>query len=56
MSIVSSRIHLKNKYSNIQIVDRLLPFCEDRFEQFGAAGQAPKIKPVGLSSMAQFYL
>jgi fructose-bisphosphate aldolase class II len=30
--------------------------CEERFEQFGAAGNAPKIKPVSLAAMAQFYL
>jgi fructose-bisphosphate aldolase class II len=30
--------------------------CEDRFEQFGTAGNAPKIKPVSLQSMVQFYL
>ena len=30
--------------------------CEDRFEQFGTAGNAPKIKPIGLSAMARFYL
>jgi len=27
--------------------------CEDRFEQFG---NAPKIKPVSLQNMVQFYL
>jgi fructose-bisphosphate aldolase class II len=30
--------------------------CEDRFEQFGTAGNAPKIKPVSLQNMVQFYL
>ena len=30
--------------------------CEDRFEQFGSAGQAPKIKPVPLAAMVQFYV
>lgn len=29
--------------------------CRDRFEQFGAAGNAPKIKPVPLSDMARKY-
>jgi fructose-bisphosphate aldolase class II len=30
--------------------------CEARFEQFGAAGQAAKIKPVSLGAMAQYYI
>ena len=29
--------------------------CEQRYEQFGAAGQASKIKPVPLSEMAKIY-
>ena len=29
--------------------------CKARFEAFGAAGQAPKIKPVGMETMAQRY-
>jgi len=29
--------------------------CKARFEAFGAAGQAPKIKPVGMEAMAQRY-
>ena len=29
--------------------------CKARFEAFGAAGQAPKIKPLGMEAMAQRY-
>ena len=29
--------------------------CQDRYEQFGAAGRAPKIKPVPLAEMAKRY-
>ena len=29
--------------------------CRDRFERFGTAGQAHKIKPVALADMARFY-
>jgi fructose-bisphosphate aldolase class II len=29
--------------------------CQQRYEEFGAAGQASKIKPVALSAMAQRY-
>lgn len=29
--------------------------CKARFEAFGAAGQAPRIKPVGMEAMAQRY-
>ena len=29
--------------------------CRQRFEQFGAAGQAPKIEPIPLSTMADRY-
>jgi fructose-bisphosphate aldolase, class II len=29
--------------------------CRDRFEAFGCAGQAPKIKPVPVDAMAEFY-
>jgi fructose-bisphosphate aldolase class II len=30
--------------------------CKDRFEAFGAAGWASKIRPVGLDAMAERYL
>jgi fructose-bisphosphate aldolase class II len=49
-SVFDPRTYFKPAYAMMQQV------CEDRFEQFGAAGMAPKIKPVGLSAMAQFYL
>jgi fructose-bisphosphate aldolase class II len=29
--------------------------CRERYEQFGAAGQAPKIKPLPLEAMARRY-
>ncbi|TIU62344.1 MAG: fructose-1,6-bisphosphate aldolase, partial [Mesorhizobium sp.] len=29
--------------------------CKERFEQFGTAGNAPKIKPIPLSDMAKRY-
>jgi len=29
--------------------------CKDRFEQFGAAGQASKITPLPLSAMSERY-
>ena len=48
--IFDPRTYFKPAYAAMQKV------CEDRFEQFGAAGNAPKITPVGLSTMAQFYL
>ncbi len=48
-SVFDPRTYFKPAYAMMQKV------CEDRFEQFGAAGQAPKIKPVGLTAMAQFY-
>jgi fructose/tagatose bisphosphate aldolase len=48
--VFDPRTYFKPAYAMMQKV------CEDRFEQFGAAGNAPKIKPVGLSTMAQFYL
>ncbi|MFT4076715.1 MAG: fructose-bisphosphate aldolase class II [Asticcacaulis sp.] len=44
------RSYFKPGYAMMQKV------CEERFEQFGSAGNAPKIKPVPLSSMVQFYL
>ncbi|ESQ86148.1 fructose-bisphosphate aldolase [Asticcacaulis sp. AC466] len=49
-SVFDPRTYFKPAYAMMQKV------CEDRFEQFGAAGNAPKIKPVGLSTMVQFYL
>jgi fructose-bisphosphate aldolase class II len=49
-AVFDPRTYFKPAYAMMQKV------CEDRFEQFGAAGNAPKIKPVGLSTMAQFYL
>ncbi|MCS7267163.1 MAG: class II fructose-bisphosphate aldolase [Geminicoccaceae bacterium] len=33
----------------------LTKLCAERFEQFGSAGQAPKIKPLPLSAMAKRY-
>jgi len=44
------RGYFKPAYAAMQKV------CEDRFEQFGSAGHASKIKPVSLAAMAQFYL
>jgi fructose-bisphosphate aldolase class II len=29
--------------------------CKERFEQFGCAGQAPRVKPVPLDAMADRY-
>jgi fructose-bisphosphate aldolase class II len=29
--------------------------CKERFEQFGCAGQAPRLKPVPLDAMADRY-
>jgi fructose-bisphosphate aldolase class II len=49
-AVFDPRTYFKPAYAMMQKV------CEDRFELFGAAGNAPKIKPVGLSTMAQFYL
>jgi fructose-bisphosphate aldolase, class II len=48
-AVFDPRTYFKPAYAMMQKV------CEDRFEQFGAAGQAGKIKPVGLTAMAQFY-
>ena len=36
-------------------MDAMQAVCVDRFERFGAAGQAAKIKPVSLSKMGQLY-
>jgi fructose-bisphosphate aldolase, class II len=36
-------------------MDAMSKLCQDRYEQFGAAGQAAKIKPVPLSAMAKRY-
>ncbi len=33
----------------------LTKLCAQRFEEFGTAGQAPKIKPLPLSAMARRY-
>ena len=44
------RGYFKPAYAAMQKV------CEERFEQFGSAGNAGKIKPVSLSAMAQFYV
>ena len=49
-AVFDPRTYFKPAYAMMQKV------CEDRFEQFGAAGNASRIKPVGLSTMAQFYL
>ncbi|MEC7706246.1 MAG: fructose-1,6-bisphosphate aldolase, partial [Pseudomonadota bacterium] len=35
--------------------DAMEALCRDRFERFGTAGQAHKIKPVALADMARFY-
>jgi len=37
-------------------LDAMQALCKDRFEQFGAAGQASKIIPLPLSAMAERYL
>ena len=44
------RGYFKPAYAAMQKV------CEDRFEQFGTAGNAPRITPVSLQNMTQFYL
>ncbi len=44
------RGYFKPAYAAMQKV------CEERFEQFGTAGNASKIKPVSLATMAQFYV
>jgi len=36
-------------------LEAMQELCMDRFEQFGAAGQAPKITPLPLSAMAEHY-
>jgi len=36
-------------------LDAMEQLCRDRFEQFGAAGQASKITPLSLSAMAERY-
>ena len=35
--------------------DAMEALCRERFERFGAAGQAHKIKPMALADMARFY-
>ena len=35
--------------------DAMEAVCIDRFERFGAAGQADKIKPLSLKQMAEKY-
>ena len=36
-------------------IDAMSAVCRDRFEQFGSAGNAPRIKPTALSEMAARY-
>jgi fructose-bisphosphate aldolase, class II len=36
-------------------IDELVSLCRDRYERFGAAGQASRIKPVSLAAMAARY-
>jgi fructose-bisphosphate aldolase, class II len=36
-------------------MDALERLCADRFEQFGAAGQAPRVRPLSLAEMAGRY-
>ncbi len=36
-------------------MDALEELCVARFEQFGTAGQAPKIRPLSLAEMAARY-
>ena len=36
-------------------MDAMEQLCQDRFEQFGTAGKAPKISPVSMAVMAQTY-
>ena len=36
-------------------VEAMSAVCRDRFEQFGSAGHAPRIKPIALSEMAARY-
>ena len=40
----------------IPAMAELEKLCRDRFEQFGTAGQAPRIKPIGMDEMAVRYL
>jgi fructose-bisphosphate aldolase class II len=35
--------------------DKMQALCEQRYEEFGAHGQAPKIKPLSLADMAARY-
>ncbi|MGC6412467.1 MAG: class II fructose-bisphosphate aldolase [Candidatus Puniceispirillaceae bacterium] len=39
----------------VPAMDAMKAVCIDRFERFGAAGQASKIKPLSLSKMGQLY-
>ena len=36
-------------------MDALTALCRERFEAFGTAGQAPRIKPLSLAAMAKRY-
>jgi fructose-bisphosphate aldolase, class II len=36
-------------------MDAMRDLCRDRFERFGAAGNAPKLKPMPMSAMAKRY-
>jgi fructose-bisphosphate aldolase class II len=36
-------------------LDAMQALCRDRFEQFGTAGKAGKIRPLGLAEMARRY-
>ena len=36
-------------------MEAMVKLCRARFEEFGAAGQASKIKPLPVSAMAQRY-
>lgn len=39
----------------IPAMNAMKALCQDRFEQFGTAGQAPKITPISLANMARRY-
>ncbi len=39
----------------IPAMEELEALCRDRFERFGTAGQAPKIKPIAMDEMARRY-
>ena len=56
------RVHLHEKRDNFDprkylraATEAMKDICRERFEEFGAAGQAPRIRPVSLEAMAGRY-